>query len=128
MAKKDKASKPEEDLKGQSDEVKDTTGDALPPDNAATTDTAPNTDAKADDGEEKPDDIGDADKKGAIKIEPVAFEIKLKAHHPLESYGRCGYRFNKTESVEIAKNALSDSQIIALAEDPWLEFVPVCEE
>lgn len=60
-------------------------------------------------------------------IEPVAFHIVLKAHHPHTDYGRCGYRFNKTEPLEIARADLTDEQIITLAADPWLEFVPVVE-
>lgn len=60
-------------------------------------------------------------------IEPVAFHIVLKAHHPHTDYGRCGYRFNKTEPLEIARADLTDAQIIMLAEDPWLEFVPVTD-
>lgn len=60
-------------------------------------------------------------------IEPVAFAVTLKSHHPQATYGRCGYRFSKTESVEIACDNLTDEQIITLAADPWLEFVPVVE-
>lgn len=72
---------------------------------------------------ETPDDKADAEG----LIDPIAFEIKLKSHHPQATYGRCGYRFSKTESVEIARADLTDAQIIMLAEDPWLEFVPVVE-
>lgn len=69
--------------------------------------------------ETKPDD-------GAV-IYPIAFEIKLKSIHPQATYGRCGYRFNKETAVEIARKALSDEQIITLANDPYLEFVPIVE-
>ncbi|EEY10275.1 hypothetical protein [Mannheimia haemolytica] len=69
--------------------------------------------------ETKPDD-------GAV-IDPIAFEIKLKSIHPQATYGRCGYRFNKETSVEIARADLTDEQIITLANDPYLEFVPVVE-
>ena len=69
--------------------------------------------------ETKPDD-------GAL-INPIAFEIKLKSIHPQATYGRCGYRFNKETAVEIAREALTDEQIITLAEDPYLELVPVTE-
>lgn len=60
-------------------------------------------------------------------IDPIAFEIKLKSIHPQATYGRCGYRFNKETAVEIARADLTDEQIITLANDPYLEFVPVVE-
>lgn len=60
-------------------------------------------------------------------IDPIAFEIKLKSIHPQATYGRCGYRFNKETAVEIPREALTGEQIITLAEDPYLEFVPVVE-
>lgn len=66
-----------------------------------------------------------ADEEGLI--DPIAFEITLKSHHPQATYGRCGYRFNKETAVEIPSEALTGEQIIMLAEDPWLEFVPVVE-
>ena len=44
------------------------------------------------------------------------------------AYGRCGYRFNKESAVEIPAGDLTGEQVIILAEDPWLELVPVCEE
>ncbi|WP_440162531.1 hypothetical protein [Actinobacillus pleuropneumoniae] len=69
--------------------------------------------------ETKPDE-------GAV-IDPIAFEIKLKSIHPQATYGRCGYRFNKETAVEIARKALTDEQVITLASDPYLEFVPVVE-
>lgn len=127
MAKKQEQ-KTTDTPKDKADETQNTTGDTLPPDNADTAEAAPKAETETTDGVEQLEDTGKADKDDAIKIDPIAFEIKLKAHHPSDSYGRCGYRFNKTESVEIAKDALTDAQIIALAQDPWLEFVPVCEE
>lgn len=60
-------------------------------------------------------------------IDPIAFEIKLKSIHPQATYGRCGYRFNKETAVEIPREALTGEQIITLAEDPYLEFIPVTE-
>ncbi|AAP95464.1 hypothetical protein A6046_05245 [[Haemophilus] ducreyi] len=59
------------------------------------------------------------------EINPVAYTIRLKAIHPQESYGRCGYRFNKLEAINIAHDALTGEQIITLANDPYLELVPV---
>lgn len=64
--------------------------------------------------------------KGAV-IDPIAFEVKLKSIHPQATYGRCGYRFNKETAVEIPREALTGKQIITLAEDPYLEFIPVTE-
>lgn len=61
-------------------------------------------------------------------IEPVAFSVMLKYQHPLSSYGRCSYRFNKETAVEIERAALTDAQIITLFADPWLEVMPLVEE
>lgn len=69
--------------------------------------------------ETKPDD-------GAV-IDPIAFEIKLKSIHPQATYGRCGYCFSKETAVEIPREALTGEQVITLASDPYLEFVPVVE-
>lgn len=60
-------------------------------------------------------------------ITPVAYEIKLRAIHPHDSYGRCGYRFSKTQASVIVAQDLTGEQILTLAEDPWLELTPVCE-
>lgn len=106
----DKAENLTDDAKSESDEtLKD---DAKELEATQTVETA-----------ETPDDKADAEG----LIDPIAFEIKLKSHHPQPTYGRCGYRFSKTESVEIARADLTDEQIITLAADPWLEFVPVVE-
>lgn len=75
---------------------------------------------------ETPSEVEKAVDNGGV-IDPIAFEITLKSHHPQATYGRCGYRFNKAEPLEIARADLTDAQIIMLAEDPWLEFVPVVE-
>lgn len=75
---------------------------------------------------ETPSEVEKAVDNGGV-IDPIAFEIKLKSHHPQATYGRCGYRFNKTEAVRIARADLTDEQIITLAYDAWLEFVPVVE-
>lgn len=71
--------------------------------------------------------VADAKADGEL-IHPIAFEITLKAIHPQASYGRCGYRFTKEKAVEIPFDALTGEQIIALSQDPYLEFVPVVEE
>lgn len=66
--------------------------------------------------------------KGSDVIHPIAYAVTLRAIHPQESYGRCGYRFNKDSAVEIPAGNLTGEQVITLAEDPWLELVPVCDE
>ena len=67
------------------------------------------------------------DKEGQV-IVPIGYSIKLRDIHPQATYGRCGYRFNKTDEVYIAADDLTAEQTLTLAEDPWLELVPVCED
>lgn len=67
------------------------------------------------------------DKEGQV-IVPIGYSIKLREIHPQATYGRCGYRFNKTDAVYIAADDLTAEQTLTLAEDPWLELVPVCED
>lgn len=67
------------------------------------------------------------DKEGRV-IVPIGYSIKLREIHPQATYGRCGYRFNKTDAVYIAADDLTAEQTLTLAEDPWLELVPVCED
>ncbi|MCW9699721.1 hypothetical protein [Avibacterium sp. 20-129] len=86
--------------------------------------TPPEDEVKADEQPQPPE--GETKTDGAV-IDPIAFEITLKSHHPQATYGRCGYRFNKETAVEIPREALTGEQIITLAEDPYLEFVPVVE-
>lgn len=74
---------------------------------------------------EKHDESGD--KEGHV-IVPIGYSIKLREIHPQATYGRCGYRFNKTDAVYIAADDLTSEQTLTLAEDPWLELVPVCED
>lgn len=66
------------------------------------------------------------DKEGQV-IVPIGYSIKLREIHPQATYGRCGYRFNKNDEVYIAADDLTAEQTLTLAEDPWLELVPVCE-
>lgn len=66
-------------------------------------------------------------KEGQV-IVPIGYSIKLREIHPQATYGRCGYRFNKTDAVYIAADDLTAEQTLTLAEDPWLELVPVCED
>lgn len=67
------------------------------------------------------------DKEGQV-IVPIGYSVKLREIHPQATYGRCGYRFNKTDAVYIAVDDLTAEQTLTLAEDPWLELVPVCED
>lgn len=115
----------------KADETKNPAGDALPIDNA---DSAKTSEA---DGITEMDELQDTKSskdetdsdllKGAEIIEPIAFQIKLKTIHPQATYGRCGYRFNKNEALEISRDVLTGEQIITLSKDPYLEFVPVVE-
>lgn len=52
---------------------------------------------------------------------PRAVFVRLRDMHPHDSYGRAGYRFNKTDEVEILVNDLTEEQVLALNDDPWLE-------
>lgn len=67
------------------------------------------------------------DKEGQV-IVPIGYSIKLREIHPQATYGRCGYRFNKTEAVYLPVEDLAAEQVLTLAEDPWLELIPVCED
>ncbi|OOH87341.1 transcriptional regulator [Pasteurellaceae bacterium 15-036681] len=68
----------------------------------------------------------DAELDGNV-IQPIAFDVTLKSIHPQLTYGRCGYRFNKENAVQIPFDDLTGEQVAALAEDPYLDFVPVVE-
>ena len=52
---------------------------------------------------------------------PRAVFVRLHDMHPHNSYGRAGYRFNKTEEVEILMSDLTEEQVLELNNDPWLE-------
>lgn len=92
-------------------------------DDEVKTDTSENT-AETDRTLDKPDDAP----KGSDVIHPIAYAVTLRAIHPQASYGRCGYRFNKNEAVYLAADDLTAEQTLTLAEDPWLELIPVCED
>ncbi|HHW7450284.1 hypothetical protein NM952_11035 [Pasteurella multocida subsp. multocida] len=78
--------------------------------------------------EVKSEDVKPEDKGYLEPIHPVAFDVHLMPHHPQDSYGRCGYRFNKENVVRISADELTGEQISRLFEDPYLEVVPVIEE
>ena len=65
---------------------------------------------------------------GGEVINPIAYAVTLRVIHPQASYGRCGYRFNKESAVEIPVENLTGEQVIILAEDPWLELIPICDK
>lgn len=92
-------------------------------DDEVKTDTSENT-AETDRTLDKPDDAP----KGSDVIHPIAYAVTLRAIHPQAFYGRCGYRFNKNEAVYLAADDLTAEQTLTLAEDPWLELIPVCED
>lgn len=73
-------------------------------------------------------DESDDTPKGSDVIHPIAYVVTLRAIHPQASYGRCGYRFNKESAVEIPVENLTGEQVIMLAEDPWLELIPICDK
>lgn len=83
---------------------------------------------KAETQDETAENTSDVLVEGGEVINPIAYAVTLRAIHPQDSYGRCGYRFNKESAVEIPAGDLTGEQVIALAEDPWLELVPVCDE
>lgn len=93
--------------------------------NSTTEKTKDNTQAekKGDESDNKDEHL-----KGGEVINPIAYAIKLRSIHPHDSYGRCGYRFYKDKESVISAKELTGEQVITLAEDPWLELVPVCEE
>ncbi|HEH9733171.1 TPA: hypothetical protein SIC60_002353 [Pasteurella multocida] len=76
----------------------------------------------------KPEDVKLEGKGYLEAIHPVAFDIRLMSHHPHESYGRCGYRFNKENAVRIPAEELTGEQVSRLLDDPYLEVAPVTEE
>lgn len=72
---------------------------------------------------EKPSDKPDVKTSELKANEFVAtgVAVKLRDIHPHDSYGRAGFRFNKTDVVEIPLDVLSDEQMLDLVDDPWLE-------
>lgn len=113
MAKEQQDSEQQDEVKAKTqDEVKADTQDEV----------------KAETQDETAENTSDVLVEGGEVINPIAYAVTLRAIHPQASYGRCGYRFNKESAVEIPADDLTGEQVIALAEDPWLELVPVCDE
>lgn len=86
------------------------------------------TENDADNAESAVEKHDESDDKEGQVIVPIGYSIKLRDIHPQATYGRCGYRFNKTDEVYIAADDLTAEQTLTFAEDPWLELVPVCED
>ena len=121
MAKEQQDSEQQDEVKAKTqDEVKAETQDEV---KAKTQD-----EVKAETQDETAEKLSDVLVEGGEVINPIAYAVTLRAIHPQASYGRCGYRFNKESAVEIPAGDLTGEQVIALAEDPWLELVPVCDE
>ncbi|HDR1020954.1 TPA: hypothetical protein QB352_000185 [Pasteurella multocida] len=122
MAKKDK------DVKIKNSKLEDVKPEDVKPEGIKPEDVKPEG-IKPEDV--KPEDIKPEDVKadsGFEVINPVFFDVLLMSHHPQESYGRCGYRFNKENMVRISADELTGEQISRLFEDPYLEIIPVTEE
>ncbi|MGC6405209.1 hypothetical protein ACNO7K_02010 [Bisgaard Taxon 45] len=122
MAKKDKDVKTK-DVKTKNVKPEDVKPEDVKPEGVRPEDVKPE-DVKPEDV--KPEDVK-ADN-GFEMINPVFFDVLLMPHHPQESYGRCGYRFNKENVVRISADELKGEQISRLFEDPYLDVVPVIEE
>lgn len=86
------------------------------------------TENGADNAENEPKSAVEKHDESDDKEGQVGYSVKLRDIHPQATYGRCGYRFNKVDAVYIAADDLTAEQTLTLAEDPWLELVPVCED
>ncbi|CBY81410.1 hypothetical protein AO053_00390 [Haemophilus influenzae biotype aegyptius] len=88
----------------------------------------PQVETSADNAESAVEKYDESDDKEGQVIVPIGYSVKLREIHPQATYGRCGYRFNKESAVEIPVENLTSEQVIMLAEDPWLELIPICEK
>lgn len=61
------------------------------------------------------------------KVKCVALLITLRASHPHDSYGRCGYRFNKETPVRIPIADIPSEAIGVFDNDPYLDCEYECE-
>ena len=121
MAKEQQDSEQQDEVKAKmQDEVKAETQDEV---KAETQD-----EVKAETQDETAENTSDVLVEGGEVITPIAYAVTLRAIHPQDSYGRCGYRFNKESAVEIPVENLTGEQVIMLAEDPWLELIPICDK
>lgn len=53
--------------------------------------------------------------------------VQLRSIHPQDSYGRAGFRFSKTEKIEIQLSQLDALALAELQDDPWLDIEWVAE-
>ena len=112
----------------QQDEVKAKTQDEVKADTQDEVKAETQDEVKAETQDETAENTSDVLVEGGEVINPIAYAVTLRAIHPQASYGRCGYRFSKESAVEIPVENLTGEQVIMLAEDPWLELIPICEK
>ena len=110
------------------DEVKADTQDEVKADTQDEVKAKMQDEVKAEAQDETAENTSDVLVEGGEVINPIAYAVMLRAIHPQASYGRCGYRFNKESAVEIPVENLTGEQVIMLAEDPWLELIPICDK
>ena len=60
-------------------------------------------------------------------VKCVSLLITLRASHPHDSYGRCGYRFNKETPVRIPIADIPSEAIGVFDNDPYLDCEYECE-
>ena len=60
-------------------------------------------------------------------VKCVALLITLRTSHPLDSYGRCGYRFNKETPVRSPIADIPSEAIGVFDNDPYLDCEYECE-
>lgn len=81
--------------------------------------------AKKDENKKVEDEAAEKALEGeAVKC--VALLIKLRSTHPQESYGRCGYRFNKETAVRIPIAEMPEEAVAIFDSDPYLECEYEC--
>lgn len=61
-------------------------------------------------------------------VKCVALLITLRTSHPQDSYGRCGYRFNKKTAVRIPIADIPEEAVGVFIGDPYLACEYECEE
>ncbi len=137
MAKEQQDSEQQDEVKAETqdevkaetqDEVKAETQDEVKAEAQDEVKAEAQDEVKAEAQDETAENTSDVLVEGGEVINPIAYAVTLRAIHPQASYGRCGYRFNKESAVEIPVENLTGEQVIMLAEDPWLELIPICDK
>ena len=129
MAKEQQDSEQQDEVKAETqDEVKAEAQDEVKAKTQDEVKAETQDEVKAETQDETAEKLSDVLVEGGEVINPIAYAVTLRAIHPQASYGRCGYRFNKESAVEIPVENLTGEQVIMLAEDPWLELIPICEK